>query len=98
MKKTLIIVPFLHDTTVASIQIVNDTILNLVGRINIDRSYFKEENTRTLNVIPYNDVLTEEQKHSINEYLQNAIADKVITGIVFLEGEENQFEQTMQLS
>ena len=97
MKKTLIILPFLYDTTIASIQIVNDSVLNLVGRINIEEPYFKEANARTLNIIPYNGILTEEQKHSINEYVQKAIADKVITGIAYIEGDEKEFSQTMQI-
>lgn len=97
MKKTLIVVPFLYNTTVSSLQLVNDQILNLVGRINIEDSYFNSSDMRTLNVIPYKGILTEEQKYAINECIKNAIADKVITGIAFIEGEEEQFSQTMQL-
>ena len=52
---------------------------------------------RTLNVIPYKGILTEEQKHDINRRIENAIADKIIAGITFIEAEEEQFTQTMQL-
>lgn len=97
MKKTLIVVPFLYNTTISSLQLVNDQILNLVGRINIEDSYFNNNNMRTLNVIPYNGILTEEQKHTIKEYIKNAITDKVIAGITFIEGEEEKFSQTLQL-
>lgn len=97
MKKTLIVVPFLYNTTIASLQLVNDQILNLVGHINIEGSYFNSSDMRTLNVIPYNGILTEEQKYAINARIKNTIADKVITGIAFIEGEEEQFEQTMQI-
>lgn len=97
MKKTLIVVPFLYNTTISSLQLVNDKILNLVGRINIEDSYFNNSDMCTLNVIPYKGILTEEQKHDINRRIENAIADKIITGITFIEAEEEQFTQTMQL-
>ena len=97
MKKTLIVVPFLYNTTISSLQLVNDKILNLVGRINIEDSYFNNSDMRTLNVIPYKGILTEEQKHDINRCIENVIADKIIAGITFIEAEEEQFTQTMQL-
>lgn len=68
MKKTLIILP-----------LVNEKIINSVGRINIEESYFEKPTNRTLNVILYNGILT-----------------KVIENIIN-EGEEKQFEQTMQI-
>ena len=97
MKKTLIILPFLYHNTIDSLQLANDKIINLVGRINIEESYFEKPTTRTLNVIPYSGILTEEQKHSITKEIESMINDGVITGIVYLEGEENKFEQTMQI-
>lgn len=97
MKKTLIILPFVYDNTITSLQLVNEKIINSVGRINIEESYFEKPTNRTLNVIPYNGILTEEQKYSITKVIENIINDGVITGIAYIEGEEKQFEQTMQI-
>lgn len=95
MKKTLIILPFYFSNDVLTIQAISKEVLNLIGRINVEQSYF--ENNRTLNVIPYNGILTKEQKHLIAKYIKRYITDNVISNIYYIEGEGEQFSQTMQL-
>lgn len=97
MKKTIIILPFQYETTIAEMQTVNNTILNLIGRINVEEEYFNTYRSRIINIIPYNGIFSEEQKRSIMTNIENIIKDNVITGIIFLEGEENKFEQTIQI-